>query len=293
MDAGGLIWGAGGAIQTRRAPVGNDSRDVFRDLIYTERPFWRKTRLSTSNMVAAIAGFRERYEAMPGLHRRWGEAYGSIQGLAQFLFQANRIEQQGYESFDLTLDAVRGGKHLATARHDDRRAEAMRCLNLALASVIDQKIPRFSVEGIALAHETLLATSKPEIAGRIRDEDAFTRTSVGYWRMFRRPASVAAELAELVRDCNLSLAGIFRDIDRDGEDDGVDPPFVDRENYIHCFERADHLGDKVDTLYNLPVFYSDKLGSPDDLTAMIAEGIYVSWKRFFRAMEEASTSTEE
>ncbi|EFJ19736.1 hypothetical protein SELMODRAFT_418963 [Selaginella moellendorffii] len=71
-----------------------------------------------------------------------------------------------------------------------------------------------------------------------------------------------------------SIAGRLRNLSEARGSWRKAPDFVDRDDYLECFRIAQGSVDEV----------------PRDITAMVIEGVYVGWKRFFGALEAAFPS---
>ncbi|EFJ33404.1 hypothetical protein SELMODRAFT_407185 [Selaginella moellendorffii] len=306
------------------------------DYEVSANPFWRSSdAVSTSELVSRIHEFRDRYRQLPEEHKRWArESYGP-EALSQYLFQVNKIEGEGFDTFEETREAILRGKalELGDVIQSDRRLEAVRCLDRALRIFFPDHqengtvVELLSVPKILEAHQELMASTKPEFAAHLRremHEVVFTRTLAGGIHVFLWPTRVEAALEELVASSNEELKELIA-IDEaefsaesleailnvmpfpnvllversDGNAD--EPPFVDKRDYYECFARAQEE-------QKFEMVRSDGAGAsrivvaeenvanariypPADLAALVIEGVYVGWKRFFDALGSQSFAT--
>ncbi|EFJ17632.1 hypothetical protein SELMODRAFT_444864 [Selaginella moellendorffii] len=281
-----------------------------------ECPFWRRERVGvgdpvprTSQMLKGIHECMRRYALLPRDQRRWAEAYGRRTGLGHFLFQVNHIEGEGFETLQATEVAMAAGA-LDSSGTGGEAGEAMRCLHSALIHQLQANgSQELSVPGILEVHKRLLGSTRPDIAGRLRrdEEIAFTATTIGLPHVFMWPSDIPAALERLVRDTNgelrkLSSTAIlmhggvtpFPNV-LFAESMKQEPPFVDKDDYRECFEKA-QAEQEFDASYGDSgerVLSFTKEGAvcrvdpPRELAALVIEGVYVGWKRLFRALDQA------
>lgn len=319
--------------------------DLCLAFIPTELPSWRRTNLSTSAMLSSIVDMCARYEQLPQEQR--SERKHAEQAYAEFLFQVNKIEKEGFDTYTETLDAIRKGAHLrhSDVQHADTRLESMCCLHRALSYLFNPEV-RLCVQELERAHELLLGSTKPDIAGRIRSMDhevvyVETEDEPGI-HVFMWPTEVRPALQHLLERAELELvhlreekidarsrieqllklggsfflgfenihpfldgngrcgrillAYLLRDVMPfpnvllvDSPDLGPDhPPFVNPIFYYDCFQTV-QSPQKIELQEDgHPLFTKEAavctLDFPRDLTALIMEGVYVGWKRFFQAL---------
>ncbi|EFJ18469.1 hypothetical protein SELMODRAFT_419851 [Selaginella moellendorffii] len=199
-------------------------------------------------MVDAICGYVKRFQALDGDAKAWAlDVYGQRDAMADFLFQVNKLELEGFDTRDQTLHAL---EQLHEVVAPDERLEQVRCLSRAfntwwLQEEKAEEAPSVNNYKLRQSHELLMEPSRPEIAGLFRSgsEVAMTITSSGRQHFYADAWAIRPKLSKLHE-------------------------FVDRDVYLKCFESAredDH--------------------EPRDLNALIIEGVYFGWQRFFVALE--------
>lgn len=314
----------------------------------TEMPLWRRTDVATSAMLDRIVEFVFRFELLPQkLKVPWknpGEGY------ADFLFQVNKIEKEGFCTYSETLDAIRKGALNFSACSDDPRMESMCCLYRALKHWLNPNT-RLSIEDLETSHQLLLGSTKSAIAGRVRSLDhevvyVETEDEPGF-HVFMWPTKVRSTLQILFERTKSELLRITKEADTgqlnlksrveqllklggsfflafenihpfmDGNGrfgrillahilQSVTPfpnvLFVDSPNlfdspsfvnpifYYDCFHAAQSSQKFELQDDGHPLFTQDSstciLDYPRDLTALIIEGVYVGWKRFFHSIDQ-------
>ncbi|EFJ24534.1 hypothetical protein SELMODRAFT_414686 [Selaginella moellendorffii] len=239
------------------------------------------------------------------------------EALAQYLFQVNKIEQEGFDTYAETRDAIfcNGALELGDAVQSDSRLEAVRCLHKSLRAMFpplegddDQAhhgivIPKLSVPKILEAHGELMRSTKPKIAARLRKdphEIAYTRMVTGGLHVFTWPTQVESSLEELVEDANRELEEMFPASQEEslisvGQTEDLlkeeEPPFVDKRAYYECFARAQEkhefplMEGSIDKYCVTEEALAEfKVYPPSDLAALVIEGVYVGWKRMFASL---------
>ncbi|EFJ09626.1 hypothetical protein SELMODRAFT_427919 [Selaginella moellendorffii] len=232
---------------------------------YAERPFWRcdgDGAPATSSMVDAICGYVKRFQALDGDAKAWAlDVYGQRDAMADFLFQVNKLELEGFDTRDQTLHAL---EQLHEVVAPDERLEQVRCLSRAfnawwLQEEKAEEAPSVNNYKLRQSHELLMEPSRPEIAGLFRSgsEVAMTITSSGRQHFYADAWAIRPKLSKLRGCVPQCLVRCWR----------WPPARVCRPG-LKCFESAredDH--------------------EPRDLTALIIEGVYFGWQRFFVALE--------
>ncbi|EFJ28197.1 hypothetical protein SELMODRAFT_411522 [Selaginella moellendorffii] len=218
---------------------------------YAERPFWRcggDGAPATSSMVDAICGYVKRFLALDGDAKAWAlDVYAQRDAMADFLFQVNKLELEGFDTRDETLHAL---EQLQGDLDDkvvarDERLEQVRCLSRAFNKTWwlqdQEEDPSVNNYKLRQSHELLMESGRPDIAGLFRsgNEVAMTITSSGRQHFYADAWAIRPKLSKL------------------------------------CFESAREDDD-----------------DPRDLTALIIEGVYFGWQRFFAALESWQDSNE-
>ncbi|MCO5614706.1 hypothetical protein L7F22_068990 [Adiantum nelumboides] len=273
--------------------------------------------------------------------------------LAEFLFQVNKIEKGGFDTYAKTLDAIRKGALMSCSpsSHTDSKLESVRCLYRALRHWFNPDV-RLSVTELEESHQLLLGSTKPDIVGHIRslDHEAVwvkTEDEPGC-HLFMWPTEVRSALHRLLERAKSELARITEEADKgqissksriehllklggsfflafenihpflDGNgrcgrillayllqsvllfpnvlfvgspDIGPDlpPPFVDPIFFYDCFQCVQSQQQFELQEDGRSIFTKESracsLDFPRDLTALIIEGVYVGWKRFFDTVD--------
>ncbi|EFJ09681.1 hypothetical protein SELMODRAFT_447619 [Selaginella moellendorffii] len=272
------------------------------DYEVSANPFWRSSdAVSTSELVSRIHEFRDRYRQLPEEHKRWArESYGP-EALLQYLFQVNKIEGEGFDTFEETREAILRGKalELGDVIQSDRRLEAVRCLDRALRIFLPDHqengtvVELLSVPKILEAHQELMASTKPEFAAHLRremHEVVFTRTLAGGIHVFLWPTRVEAALEELVASSNEELKELIAIDEAEFSAESLEAILKAQEEQKFEMVRSDGAGASRIVVAEENVANA-RIYPPADLAALVIEGVYVGWKRFFDALGSQSFAT--
>lgn len=294
----------------------------------SEKPFWRSGN-TTSSLLKEIVSWKEKYEALSDEDKAsFGGSFNVCMSI-EYVHHSNVMGRVGTQTYDATKDALErilglGGQ--VGANREERETVNTGKAFIALRMLHQQmgSTGKLTVEKICDIHRQLMTDLRSD-AGILRTTDAHIRLPDNSFLFFAKPDVSRAKLASIVQTHNLYMdifaaqkgswssqeqlvflikcaaLLLYHILDVHPFSDGNGRVGWLMANYIlsllnpfptHLYEmtkgKRDCQSDFGEAVANCRKSPKD---GPRDIAAMLLDGIWVAWSKFFKALDTRKTAS--